>query len=44
MWVQIKAQKKKTEYSVKDNLRFTLKHVWEWDKSVLILCIFNVPD
>lgn len=35
------AQNEKTSYSVMDNLKFTLKHTWEWDKSVIILCVLN---
>lgn len=35
------AQKEKPSYSVMDNLKFTLKHTWEWDKSVIILCVLN---
>lgn len=37
----MKAPKEKPKYSIMDNLSFTLKHTWEWDKSVIILCILN---
>lgn len=37
----MKVPKEKTKYSIMNNLSFTLKHTWEWDKSVIILCILN---
>lgn len=37
----MKAPKEKSQYTVMENLRFTLKHTLKWDKSVIILCFVN---
>lgn len=37
----MKDTKKKSTLTILDNLSFTLKYIWKWDKSVILVCVLN---